>query len=344
VSFLQESSPGLETYWRAIILLGRNSASYKFALGKSLLDFARAGKSFVSLDEFAVPFAANIVEHLKSGNKQMTAANSTFIQHCQRFVDGQISYDDLIAATVRYGFVNVIDAFHVVNRDDIPIRFFTDDRKASTRGITLTDQLLQLSNAFQVENLPGELEARWRLVETAWALRISQNLLVVSHDNTNNFLVVKDASNRRIAVTSSRDALNGYQKGKCFYCFRDISVVAGSNDLAQVDHFLPHTLINLAPGQFSSIDGIWNLVLACGRCNGSGEKSSLLPAFKRYFVRWCKPNEFYIESRHPLHETLEAQTGITPDKRRKFLLEQYRAASGFLVHEWACEEVAEAIF
>src|SRR5258708_24580786 len=344
MSFLEESSPSLETYWRAIILLGRNSASHKFAHFKSLLDLSLAGKSFLSLDELAVPFAANIIEHLKIGNKQITSANSKFIQHLQSFVNDHISYDDLIAATVRYGFVNVIDAFHVVNRDDIPIRFFTDDRNAATKGITLTDHLLQLSTAFQVENLPGELEARWRLVETAWALRISHNLLVVSHDNANNFLVVMDTSNRRIAVTSSRDALNGYQKGKCFYCGRDISVVAGSRDLAQVDHFLPHRLINLAPGQFRSIDGIWNLVLACSKCNGSGEKSSLLPAFKHYFERWCRRNEFYIESRHPLHETLEAQTGSTPDKRRNFLLEQYRAARGFLIHEWACEEVAEVIF
>jgi len=30
--------PSLESYWRAVILFGRNIASYKFALGKSLLN------------------------------------------------------------------------------------------------------------------------------------------------------------------------------------------------------------------------------------------------------------------------------------------------------------------
>ena len=38
------------------------------------------------------------------------------------------------------------------------------------------------------------------------------------------------------------DALNGYQKGSCFYCFRDISIVFGSDSLADVDHFFPHVL------------------------------------------------------------------------------------------------------
>lgn len=40
VNDLTEGQPTLENYWRAVILFGRNVASYKFALGKSLLEFA----------------------------------------------------------------------------------------------------------------------------------------------------------------------------------------------------------------------------------------------------------------------------------------------------------------
>ena len=32
--------PTLDNYWRAIILFGQNTACYKFALAKSLLEFA----------------------------------------------------------------------------------------------------------------------------------------------------------------------------------------------------------------------------------------------------------------------------------------------------------------
>ncbi len=37
--------PTLENYWRAIILFGRNTASYKFALAKSLIDVSLNSKS-----------------------------------------------------------------------------------------------------------------------------------------------------------------------------------------------------------------------------------------------------------------------------------------------------------
>lgn len=33
-----DKNPSLDTSWRSIILLGRNVASYKFALAKSLLE------------------------------------------------------------------------------------------------------------------------------------------------------------------------------------------------------------------------------------------------------------------------------------------------------------------
>ena len=33
-----DKNPSLSTYWRSVILLGRNTASYKFALAKSLLE------------------------------------------------------------------------------------------------------------------------------------------------------------------------------------------------------------------------------------------------------------------------------------------------------------------
>lgn len=38
MSEFYEIEPSLENYWRAVILFGRNVASYKFALAKSLYD------------------------------------------------------------------------------------------------------------------------------------------------------------------------------------------------------------------------------------------------------------------------------------------------------------------
>jgi hypothetical protein len=125
--------------------------------------------------------------------------------------------DQLQDRTVRLGFGDVIDAFHNVNKAEVPLRFFADERRSS-RGIALTDELLDLKEDFQYLNLPDEVEARWRLVETAWSLNFSPNLLVASYDPSEGEIYMRSEDARRIDVTSCRSALNGYQRGACFYC------------------------------------------------------------------------------------------------------------------------------
>jgi hypothetical protein len=94
--------------------------------------------------------------------------------------------------------------------------------------------------------------------------------------------------------------LNGYQKGKCFYCFGDVSVVEGAVDQADVDHFFPHAL--KAHRVAEPVDGVWNLVLACQTCNRGAEgKFECIPA-RRYLERLHKRNEFLINSHHPLRK------------------------------------------
>ena len=137
--------------------------------------------------------------------------------------------------------MNVIGAFNVVDQGYTPVRFFNNDRKIRC-GITLTDDFFRLAEGGQFSNLPQEVEARWNLVETAWGLDMARNLLDVEYDLEGGQLYVPRRDTSRIGVTSCRDALNGYQKGKCFYCFIGISIESGNDDLAYVDHFLPHVL------------------------------------------------------------------------------------------------------
>ena len=237
--FLQYS-PTLDNYWRSIILFGRNVASYKFALGKSLLEFKGRGNDLITLDELAEPFARNVCEHLISSPKQATSPTSKFLTACKAYNDGEISKTSLIDSTSRLGFVNVIDAFHIVNQGEIEKRFFLDERNSS-KGIRLTENLFELFETNQQFALSNEVEARWRLVETAWELNVSSNLISVDYDRKNSQLFVKRA-NQRVDITSSRSALNGYQKGKCFFCFDQISIVSKTSNIAHVDHFFPHVL------------------------------------------------------------------------------------------------------
>lgn len=194
-------------------MFGRNVASYKFALGKSLLELAGQDSDAVTLGELAVPFARHLCEHLQLSDKQGTFAQRRFLDACRAYNRGELTQTQLVEQTARLGFNNVIDAFHVVN--------------------------------------------------------------------------------------------HGYQKGRCFYCRRDIE--AGHAD---VDHFLPHTL--LPSVVVPNIDGIWNLVLACADCSrGPGAKSARVPELQ-FLERLHQGNEFLSTSHHPLRETLILQTGATP--------------------------------
>ncbi len=328
-----QTNPTKDAYWRSIILFGKNSASYKFALGKSLLEAADQEKTFVSLEELAEPYARNLVDHLQKSDRQGTSASSRFLEVCRNFSRGEIAKDELVSQTARVGFANVIDAFHNVNQVEIPVRFFVDER-ATRGGINLTDELLALKEDFQYGNLNQEVEARWRLVETAWSLDISPHLLVAKYDPSADGIYVESSGARRINVTSCRDALNGYQKGKCFYCSSDISVEAGHEELCDVDHFFPHILRRFLAPDKVNLDGVWNLVLSCWRCNrGKQGKSARVPAI-RFLEKLHRRNEYLIGSHHPLRETLMTQTGRMEAERRSFLQEMESFAMQHLVSRW----------
>ena len=333
MSNFEDPSLTLEDQWRAIILFGRNAASYKFALGRALLQLGKAPDELIRLDELAVPYSAEIARHLQHADKQATSPSSQFLDACRGFNRGDLDRDALTDKTVQLGFNDVIDAFHVVGQSDVPDRFFLDERKESG-GIRLTDAFFQLQEREQRVDLPQEIEARWRLVEAAWELNVSRNLVAVDVDHDLHHLVIGN-TNRRRAITSCRDALNGYQKGQCFYCYDRISVVAGSARLADVDHFLPHVLKSHGFGD--AVDGVWNLVLACRECNrGAGGKGDRVPT-TRLLARLNFRNEYLIESHHPLRETLIRQTAGTEERRRQYLQEQYQRARKLLIHDWEPE-------
>ncbi len=74
----EETAPSLDSYWRAIILFGRNVASYKFALGQSLLDLGSRDNRFISVEDLVQPFARHIVRQLGLAPKEVTSASNRF--------------------------------------------------------------------------------------------------------------------------------------------------------------------------------------------------------------------------------------------------------------------------
>jgi 5-methylcytosine-specific restriction endonuclease McrA len=315
----------LEQDWRRIVLYGRNVASYKFALARALLQFGERGDDLVLLDDLAVPFANEIARHLKLADKQGTSKSSPFLEACRAYNRQEISDDQLRSKTVQHGFKDVIGAFHMVDHSDVRHRFF-DDERAESRGIRLTDHFYRLVNSTQYGNLIEETESRWRLVETAWELAISPNLLKVDYNHEERKFFI-DAGLKRVDITSARAALDGYQRGSCFYCSAPISIVPGDPLLADIDHFFPWIL--MSRGLPVLLDALWNLVLACTDCNrGSNGKFERMPTI-HFVERLHKRNEWLIKSHKPLRETLFKLAGRQEKSRKDFLFKVYSEATQY---------------
>lgn len=334
-----QADPSLENYWRGVILFGNNVASYKFALAHALYDLHSQEKERITMDELAHPFSQHLCRHLEHAPKQITVRSSQFIDACSRFNRGEISEDDLLNVTVKRGFANVIDAFHNVNRAEIDVRFFVDERK-SHKGIRLTDAFFKLTETQQFQNLIHETDARWRLVERAWEMGVSSHLLAVEYDDTQQRLFTRK-NDRRVDITSCRNSLNGYQKGRCFYCFRPVSLASGDIDLTDVDHFIPWS----ARDYVGNINGVWNLVLACQNCNrGKEGKFAHVPS-QLLLERLHKRNEYFINSHLPLRETLIKQTGKSDIARRSFLNTAWQSArNNKLFHIWHPQACGDELF
>jgi hypothetical protein len=322
--------PTLENYYRGIILFGANVASYKFALGKSLIELASNEDDLIPIEELADHFSAHVAEHVAHTPKQSTRNGSVrYFDLCEDYSQGKTTKDELVDYTVKNAFNDVIDRFHIINGQEVDKRFYVDERKTN-KGIRLTNEMRQLVLDHSGADLMPEIESRWRLVETAWGLRLSRNLVAVGHDADTEHLVITQ-NNRRKNVTSSRNALNGYQRGKCFFCYDHISIRHNHPSVAHVDHFFPHILKSEGFGEL--INGVWNLVLSCPTCNGSGEKGAKVPSLT-LLQRLSRRNEYLIESNHPLKETVILQTGKSKQARQTFLQDKLNIARNALHHVW----------
>lgn len=72
-------------------------------------------------------------------------------------------------------------------------------------------------------------------METAWQLELPRAGVAVQADATTEMLFVQRAC--RVDLTGVRAALNGYQRGRCFYCRAETPLAA-----ADVDHFFQWVL------------------------------------------------------------------------------------------------------
>jgi hypothetical protein len=115
--------------------------------------------------------------------------------------------------------------------------------------------------------LPLEVDARWSLVQTSWGLGLGSRLvsfeIAPDHDAVDLYV---PARLRRGPITGVRDALSGYQDGRCAYCGTPFTDIGRSR--VAVDHVLPFVLMSRGWPD-GDLHQIWNLVLSCYGCSSA---------------------------------------------------------------------------
>ena len=314
--------------WRSILLFGSNTAAYKFALGGALLEVASTGSESITVQDLAVLFAKRICDHLKVEDRQAINPSSSFLAACRQYNAEEIDQDALIGSTISQGFRYVFDAFHQVAGDDVPQRFFTVEGSGGNRVIHPTEQLLGIDNS-AADVLEGEVEARWRLVEVAWSMGVSANLLDVQMDSMSKELIVSRDLMRRKSLGNAKWAFHGYQDGKCFYCHIELDTPDLVTTKTHVDHVIPYSI---GKHMDIDVDHVWNYVNACSGCNLS--KSNRMPEYgvvERVYQR----NEYYIHSNHPLKDAIIRATGKNANERANTVRTAFDDAGKLMPTSWS---------
>ena len=204
----------------------------------------------------------------------------------QKLQQGLISMNELIDSTSKNNKI-VFKKFHIIQGKEIPIKFFEniEKYKRNNKKIIFTDEIMKLSELFQYHNLFNEIESRWNLVEKSWELNISKNLLNVAYDHNEINLYTINPKKNLVSITSARQALIGYHKGRCFYCNKEISsdLNAQEDSFTDLDHFLPLSL-EIRDKILKNLNGIWNLVLCCKKCNRGKYVNSIIFLIKNFYI------------------------------------------------------------
>jgi hypothetical protein len=291
--------------WQALILYGLNTATYKIALGRLLLEFASQGKDRLYWSELSERFLRLYRERLKNGSGNPQQGDPTRKTKMERIISaldiGKLSETEALETVAREAFNDVVPRFQ--NLSDLsadvaaPFYEFTLGKE-----LVFRQELLAVASG-DISGLLSEIDARWSLLEGAFLIRRGDGQL--ENDIRESYL--KAGTLKRASLAPNIPFLQGYQGNVCFYCGE--SLATGS---VAVDHVLPRAIM--------MHDELWNLVLTHEFCN-SQKLDKLID--QNYLQKLCVRNENVMGSQHPWRSRIAQSLGTTPSERRRALEKHY---------------------
>ena len=284
-------------FWKAIILYGLNQATYKIALGKTLLQLSQNGEDKVEWEVLSKYFLDNYIKRLseKSMPQQATSGRLTVMERIIiNFNSKIISYDQAVQQVAENAFNDVIPRFQTIgtNKEIVFEKFYHFDHG---KKLYLHDSIFLLNATYRNE-LDAELDARWSLLEGAFM--IGHKNWTMANDIREIYLL---SGYGRTNITPNIPFLMGYQGNVCFYCGEVLSP-----GKVHVDHVLPRQVV--------MHDEIWNLVLSHDLCNLHKDDALI---GKHYMDKLIARNENIMGSNHPWKKKISQALGITQIERAR---------------------------
>lgn len=311
-----EQTPGELTSIRSVLLFGKNTATYKFALCEALLN--QSIHSRIKYDDLVTDFTGALLRHTKShpfqeqGNRQ-----GELIRACLAVNEGVLDFNSLLVVARKVMPKYVFDAFHNIGNGSLTAKSRLFENSRAGREVILSDEFLGIMADHRSKKIvEEENEARWRIVEEAWRIGLSPN--IISYDTTSGLLIEHTDTAIRIPLRSAVASLLPYQKGRCYYCSCVLRTDANQNedDFPDVDHLLPLSQLSQASHNLQqhgvNANGIWNLVIACKACNrGTGGKFDQ-PPLAEYMDQLLRRNElFTLEHKHSFRFAILSSLGVS---------------------------------
>ncbi|WP_100333590.1 HNH endonuclease [Bacillus alkalisoli] len=318
VGELQEHYLTDEEIWRifTIVLSTKSvkSSTYKFALLKSLIEnLYQVNDNFeLSYDQLAYSFTKiywNLIVHhnlvQQNSNPKKNAKVVSLIQETQQkySIPSEFNWDK-IDPSIQINLVSKVKTTMKANvfgalYGDTRGKFYAFDHKR---------EYFKLNPAVHTFMLNYQ-----RLIVNLTNYHMAAMIEELNEVPSINYLLGKvESIARRTSLRPFEKLLMTYFEESCFYCGKALT---GMKRETHVDHFIPWS--------FVQSDNIWNLVLACNRCNSS--KSDKLPE-KQYL-------EFIIDRNQTLTEKKEDSTVhqlMTNYKEKKIImLYDYSIKNGY---------------
>jgi hypothetical protein len=109
-------------YWKSLILYGLNQATYKIALGKTLLNLCDQGYTVVPWDVLSKEFLQQYIHRLTTGEalpqQSIPARRTRMEQIVSAYKSDKLSFDGAISEVGDTAFNDVIHRFHNLGRDE----------------------------------------------------------------------------------------------------------------------------------------------------------------------------------------------------------------------------------